>query len=826
MPGGASVAVPPPAPIAGPDDEAGGDEDADAPEVFGGGAPTGPVGPTIITNAPIIPLSNATYDLGATGIQFKDVHFSGSIYNNGSVFQGGVSGLTYRATGPTGPLGQATGPAPNPTLQVGAYLVPTTTATYDLGATGIQFKDVHFSGTLYNSGRAIQEGPTGLVYRATGPTGPLGQATGPRAPTLQMTANLVPTTSAIYDLGATGIQFKDVHFSGSLYNNGSAFQGGISGLTYRATGPTGPTGQATGPTGPTIQLGTHLVPTVDNVYDLGATGLRFRDLHVGGSTIYLGDSVALSSSGDALNITNSLGTLPFISTAPNPASVGGNYTTLLNPAVPLPDTRGISMSDNGRYITRISAIPALASIPSIYVSNNNGTSWTAVTTYGSSTVFSNTTFSCVAVSSTGQYQVVAQGNEGDESNTVGYIFYSSNYGLTWAKKYNTSRLFTSIGISSDGDKIVATCLSSSAEFTAQVTNDSSTMAISSITSGGGRICPGMIVSFTPTNPPAPGFSPVIASQQTGNTGFTGNYAISVPSVESYTGLATGIIGAGFVYCTDASTNALPTFTFVKDRNGFDFEDTRNAILYSDGTRFIITDWDLAAYSIVCYNFSVNQPLWITDIIQDVPADIAFNLNTVVSNLNSAGFTVVYEYNDSANQAYRYRAITYDWSNSAFAPQSNPFSLIYSTVQGSYSSINSLQIVTSADGVTLLYLPDFTASSDGCYISLDGGASWTKRVNSTNGIITTSNNRVAFILMEATTEIIYAVVKDTDANPDVIKIYKSVPTDQNVFYVPYTPSDPTHWPTALVPTSVGAALNTIAKFLATFNDTKTEWGNLT
>ena len=192
----------------------------------GGGAPTGPVGPTIVTNAPIIPLSNATYDLGATGIQFKDVHFSGSIYNNGSVFQGGVSGLTYRATGPTGPLGQATGPAPNPTLQVGAYLVPTTTAIYDLGATGIQFKDVHFSGTLYNSGRAIQEGPTGLVYRATGPTGPTGGPTGPRAPTLQMAANLVPTTTAIYDLGATGIQFKDIHFSGSLYNNGTPFTGG------------------------------------------------------------------------------------------------------------------------------------------------------------------------------------------------------------------------------------------------------------------------------------------------------------------------------------------------------------------------------------------------------------------------------------------------------------------------------------------------------------------------------------------------------------------------------------------------------------------------
>jgi hypothetical protein len=544
---------------------------------------------------------------------------------------------------------------------------------------------------------------------------------------------------------------------------------------------------------------------------------------VGGSTIYLGDSVALSSSGDALNITNSLGTLPFISTAPNPASVGGNYTTLLNPPSILPNTRGISMSDNGQYITRISAIPASATTPSIYVSNNNGTSWTTVTTYGSSTAFSNTTFSCVAVSSTGQYQVVAQGNADDESNMVGYIFYSSNYGLTWAKKYDTPRLFTSIGISSDGDKIVATCLSSSAAFTAQITNDSSTMAISSITSGGGRICPGMIVSFTPTDPPAPGFSPLIVSQQTGITGFTGNYAIFVPAVESYTGLATGNIGAGFVYCTDASTNALPTFTFVNQHNGNAFEETRNAILYSDGTGFIITDWDIAAYSIVCYNFLLDPPLWVADITQDLTEGITFNQNTVVSNLNSAGFTVVYEYNDIMNQTYRYRAITYDWTTSAIAPTANPFSLIYSSVSPS-PSINSLQIVTSADGVTLLYLPAFTASSDGCYISLDGGASWTKRVNSTNGITTSSTNQVAFILMEATTDIIYAVVKDTNENPDVIQIYKSVPTDQNVFYAPYVPSNPSEWPTAFVPTTVGAALNTIASYLFKYQESS-QWTDL-
>ena len=157
---------------------------------------------------------------------------------------------------------------------------------------------------LYNS-NGILAASAAITYRATGPTGPEGQATGPIGqPTLQVGAYMLPTADATYDLGATGIQFKDVHFSGSLYNNAAPFS--LPGLTYRATGPTGPTGGATGPApNPTLQVGLHLVPDADLAYDLGATGLRFRDIHVGGSTIYLGDSLSIKATTEgALTVTN------------------------------------------------------------------------------------------------------------------------------------------------------------------------------------------------------------------------------------------------------------------------------------------------------------------------------------------------------------------------------------------------------------------------------------------------------------------------------------------------------------------------------------------
>jgi hypothetical protein len=69
------------------------------------------------------------------------------------------------------------------------------------------------------------------------------------------------------------------------------------------------------------------VPTVDNVYDLGATGLRFRDLHVGGSTIYLGDTVSLSAANDGtVTLGNANGNVSLIS-AGGVATYYGKGTT-------------------------------------------------------------------------------------------------------------------------------------------------------------------------------------------------------------------------------------------------------------------------------------------------------------------------------------------------------------------------------------------------------------------------------------------------------------------------------------------------------------------
>jgi hypothetical protein len=114
--------------------------------ITGGGAPTGPVGPTIVTNAPIIPLSNAAYDLGATGIQFKDVFFSGNLYQNGTVFSGGGGGGGGGITVPTESFMVAAG-------YTGANLAYSYDGNTWTSVTGVSFAgsqgDIAYNGALW-----------------------------------------------------------------------------------------------------------------------------------------------------------------------------------------------------------------------------------------------------------------------------------------------------------------------------------------------------------------------------------------------------------------------------------------------------------------------------------------------------------------------------------------------------------------------------------------------------------------------------------------------------------------------------------------------------
>jgi hypothetical protein len=824
------------------------------------GQATGPIGqPTLQLGAYLLPTTDATYDLGATGIQFKDVHFSGSLYNNGVPFSGGggaVSGLTYRATGPTGPQGQATGPAPNPTLQMAAYLIPTTDATYDLGATGIRFKDEFLSGSLYmgatgatgvnilqtglipshiledtttgptlnysqtmtkpglytttaiygslpppengsqvtyaprvilNSARGYATGPTSLtngdilgavlfnennslrayvasiksgatetehvslllgtttgggnsqiIINSTGPTGPTGDPTGPEGKNIGLNAHMYPMNDAIYNLGATGYQFKDVHFSGTIYNNGTAFQGGVSGLTYRATGPTGPDGQATGPTGPTLQINAHLVPTEDLIYDLGATGLRFRDLYVGGTSIHIGDNIVISSTNDGLSVADQNNSLSLIETIDasipeinsNALSSGGSILSVVN-------------SSNGTYISISFFYYNSAGTPCTAILSSNDGGITMSETYSPVLVTDNGPIASVAMTPSGQYQVAVLGAKAPWpiAGFTGPIIRSSNYGATWAALDTDSptklRQYTSVSISSDGARIVATHLSSG--------------------TGG-----------TAVNP-------------------------------------------GFVYTVNANAES-PEFTKVTDYtvpggSSTNFTAPRFINIYQDGTRFIVMDVRTSAVEtdVICFDMTSGTPTCLIKLTFS-------SLNILVSNLTSSGFTVLYNVGTSGSWAHTFKR--YNWSVSSNTPTLNSTTVVYSDTTD--IGIVDLQLLCSADGTTQLILPTYTSSArnitNGLYISNNTGASWQFLDHANEGIVTNNTTNVTSIAL--TSSNIYRFLYNSVSG--VTKLYKSGQKyivkngTGGLNYLPFGPTGPTGQATG--PT--GSALQLSANILPT------------
>jgi hypothetical protein len=194
----------------------------------------------------------------------KDIVISGTIVPTGgsdkdTLFYNTTTGILYVSngveyievsgggiTGPTGPVGP-TGPGGGATGPTGAVQLS------------------NGNGSLVGSNSFYYDDNINNIANITGVTGPI----------LWVRGNILPTEDDVFNLGATGYQFKSVHIGGkTIYINGNpikgtegtitfggpvsfekdvSFLGGVTGAGGK-TGPAGPTGPQgiqgdTGPTG-------------------------------------------------------------------------------------------------------------------------------------------------------------------------------------------------------------------------------------------------------------------------------------------------------------------------------------------------------------------------------------------------------------------------------------------------------------------------------------------------------------------------------------------------------------------------------------------------
>lgn len=243
-----------------------------------------------MTAFPISPIDGQTYSLGDRSWTYSSQ--GGWLLNKGG------------ATGPTGTVGP-TGPAGSilSSLVVDTFIGDSVTASFLLSQVPVSsynlivsidglLQTANVNYTLTGQNIIFVEAPISnatidvihllLGTAATGPQG-LPGVTGPTGET----GLLGPT-------GPQGAQGVD----GQTGPTGSIGEIG-------ATGPTGAASTVTGPTGPSFSgiISGNLIPSVDNVYNLGSTDYKWNHIYVSGGTIFLGN-ITLSEVNNQLSINS------------------------------------------------------------------------------------------------------------------------------------------------------------------------------------------------------------------------------------------------------------------------------------------------------------------------------------------------------------------------------------------------------------------------------------------------------------------------------------------------------------------------------------------
>ena len=84
-------------------------------------------------------------------------------------------------------------------------------------------------------------------------------------------------------------------------------------------------------------VGEHILPSVDDTYDLGSSTKKWRNLYVGGDTIFLDDAKIMKSGGALMmnaGVSNSIASVTI-------SNAGAGYLTQPTLTFPLPDTSGV-----------------------------------------------------------------------------------------------------------------------------------------------------------------------------------------------------------------------------------------------------------------------------------------------------------------------------------------------------------------------------------------------------------------------------------------------------------------------------------------------------
>jgi hypothetical protein len=202
----------------------------------------------------------------------------------------------------------------NGTLYMTGNVMPTANETYDLGAPDMRFRDLFLSGTTIHIGTtSLSADPVtgGLVVATPTSSQPLtgggaGSFTDITASNVQVDGTVSAATfigdgsllTGIVSGGGGGGESVWTKNGANVYVTGSNVGIGKTNpqKSLDVVGDVGVNG--------TLYMTGNVMPTANQVYDLGSSNMRFRELYLSGNTIYLGSNVISVNEAGQVDVGN------------------------------------------------------------------------------------------------------------------------------------------------------------------------------------------------------------------------------------------------------------------------------------------------------------------------------------------------------------------------------------------------------------------------------------------------------------------------------------------------------------------------------------------
>ena len=235
--------------------------DGTLPIISGSSTSTGSFGQLDVGNSvgsALIPNYTNTLDLGTAALEWKDLHISGTIFTVTASIDT-VSSSLVPTLNETFDLGSETLKYQKAHLATGSIdiisssLIPAADDTFDLGSSALQWKDLYLDGVAYidNIGETVTVATSSLK---------------------RISSSLIPTTDDAFDLGASGMEWKDLYVDGTAYIDTLSISALAKDIDIHSISASGQL----------LNISGTVHPAADNTYDLGTSGLQWKDLYVNG----------------------------------------------------------------------------------------------------------------------------------------------------------------------------------------------------------------------------------------------------------------------------------------------------------------------------------------------------------------------------------------------------------------------------------------------------------------------------------------------------------------------------------------------------------------